>query len=376
MEKEYIDLLTLQSGIRCCLEDTFTEAVWVRAELSSVSVKGGHCYLELCQSGPQGIVAKARAVIWRSKYYTLESYFREATGSTLRAGIGLLLHAAVNFSEVYGLSLVVDDLDPQFTLGEKERLRRECIARLEADGLMDAQRRLSIPELPYRLAVVSAEGAAGYGDFCRHLHENDYGFVLQTELFDAVMQGVNSPSSIVDALDRIESDPEGFDAILILRGGGSNLDLDCFDDYGLCHRIASCATPVLTAIGHDRDRHIADMVAWESLKTPTALADFFLDIYEAEDERISSFSSRLHRAFTNKIAVMNSKLDVLAARIKSADPRNILSRGYVLPADAQGRVLKSVKDIRKGDRIRLLFSDGRLDCEVLEAFPKSDSKQS
>ena len=366
MEKEYIDLLTLQRGIRCCLEDTFTEAVWVRAELSSVSVKGGHCYLELCQSGPQGIVAKARAVIWRSKYYTLESCFREATGSTLRAGIGLLLHAAVNFSEVYGLSLVVDDLDPQFTLGEKERLRRECISRLEADGLMDAQRRLSIPELPYRLAVVSAEGAAGYGDFCRHLHENDYGFVLQTELFDAVMQGVNSPSSIVDALDRIESDPEGFDAILILRGGGSNLDLDCFDDYGLCHRIASCATPVLTAIGHDRDRHIADMVAWESLKTPTALADFFLDIYEAEDERISSFSSRLHRAFTNKIAVMNSKLDVLAARIKSADPRNILSRGYVLPADAQGRVLKSVKDIRKGDRIRLLFSDGRLDCEVLD----------
>ena len=366
MEKDYIDLLTLQSDIRSCLEDTFTDPVWVRAELSSVSVKGGHCYMELCQSGPQGIVAKARAVIWRSKYYVLESFFREATGSTLRAGIGLLLHAAVNFSEVYGLSLVVDDLDPQFTLGEKERLRRECIARLEADGLMDAQRRLSIPELPYRLAVVSAEGAAGYGDFCRHLHENDYGFVLQTELFDAVMQGVNSPSSIVDALDRIESDPEGFDAILILRGGGSNLDLDCFDDYGLCHRIASCATPVLTAIGHDRDRHIADMVAWESLKTPTALADFFLDIYEAEDERISSFSSRLHRAFTNKIAVMNSKLDVLAARIKSADPRNILSRGYVLPADAQGRVLKSVKDIRKGDRIRLLFSDGRLDCEVLD----------
>jgi exodeoxyribonuclease VII large subunit len=365
MEKEYTDLYTLQSDIRSCLEDTFTEAVWVRAEISSVSVKGGHCYLELCQSGPQGIVAKARAVIWRSKYYALESFFREATGSTLRAGIGLLLHAAVNFSEVYGLSLVVDDLDPQFTLGEKELLRRQCIAKLEADGLMDAQRKLSFPELPYRLAVVSASGAAGYGDFCRHLHENDYGFVLYTELFDAVMQGVNAPSSIIAALDRVESAAEPFDAILILRGGGSALDLDCFDDYGLCHRIASCATPVLTAIGHDRDRHVADMVAYESLKTPTALADFFLDIYEAEDERISSFSSRLHRAFVNKIAVLNSRIDVLAARIKAADPRNILSRGYVLPADEKGRVLKSVKNVRSGDRIRLLFSDGRLDCEVI-----------
>ena len=366
MEKEYIDLLTLQSDIRLCLEDTFTESVWVRAEISSVSVKGGHCYLELCQSGPQGIVAKARAVIWRSKFFALESFFREATGSTLRAGIGLLLHAAVNFSEVYGLSLVVDDLDPQFTLGEKEMLRRQCIARLEADGLMDAQQKLSMAGLPYRLAVVSASGAAGYGDFCRHLHENDYGFVLYTELFDAVMQGVNAPSSIIDALDRVESAAEPFDAILIMRGGGSALDLDCFDDYDLCHRIACCRTPVLTAIGHDRDRHVADMVAYESLKTPTALADFFLDIYEAEDERISSFSSRLHRAFINKIAVLNSKLDVLAARIKSADPRNVLSRGYVLPADENGHILKSVKNVRPGDRLRLLFSDGRLDCEVTD----------
>ena len=365
MEKDYIDLLTLQSSIRYCLEDTFTQAVWVRAEISSVSVKGGHCYLELCQNGPQGITAKARAVIWRSKYYALESFFREATGSTLKPGMGLLLHAAVNFSEVYGLSLVVDDMDPQFTLGEKELLRRQCIAKLEADGLMDAQRKLDMAALPYRLAVVSAEGAAGYGDFCRHLHENDYGFVLETKLFDAVMQGVNAPASIIDALDRVESSPEGFDAVLILRGGGSSLDLGCFDDYGLCHRIASCSMPVLTAIGHDRDHHIADMVAYESLKTPTALADFFLDIYIAEDERISSFSSRLHRAFINKIAVLNSKLDVLAARIKSADPRNILSRGYVLPADGDGHVLKSVKNVHQGDRIRLLFSDGRLDCEVV-----------
>ena len=376
MEKEFIDLLTLQSDIRFCLEDTFTGAVWVRAEISSVSVKGGHCYLELCQNGPQGIVAKARAVIWRSKFYALESFFREATGSTLKAGMGLLLHAAVNFSEVYGLSLVVDDLDPQFTVGEKEMLRRQCIAKLEADGLLDAQRKLEMAELPYRLAVISAEGAAGYGDFCRHLHENDYGFVLYTELFDAVMQGVNAPASIIDALDRVESSAEGFDAILILRGGGSNLDLDCFDDYSLCHRIAVCTTPVLTAIGHDRDHHVADMAAYESLKTPTALADFFLDIYEAEDERISSFSSRLRRAFTNKIAVMNSKLDVLAARIRAADPRNILSRGYVLPADGNGHVLKSVSGVQKGDRIRLLFSDGSLDCEVLEALPQLDSKQS
>ena len=370
MEMEPLDLLTLQSDIRRTLEDCFTEAVWVRAEVVSLSVKGGHCYMELCQTGPKGIVAKARAVIWRSKYCVLESFFREATGSALKAGIGLLLHAAVNYSEVYGLSLVVDDLDPQFTLGEKELLRRRCIAKLEEEGLTEAQRRLDMADLPYSLAVVSAEGAAGYGDFCRHLHENAYGFTLRTVLFDAVMQGAGAPASIIAALERIESSGERFDAILVLRGGGSVLDLDCFDDYDLCARIAHCGIPVLTAIGHDRDRHVADMVAYEALKTPTALADYFLDIYEAEDERISSFSSRLHRAFLNKIAALESRLDVLQTRIKAADPRSILSRGYVLPADSGGRVLKSVSGIKAGDRIRLLFSDGRLDCEVLENLPK------
>ena len=365
MEREYIDLYTLQSRLKLGLEDLFPEKIWVRAEIASVSVKAnGHCYLDLSQNDSGGIAARAKAVIWRSKYYQLSQFFMAATGSALQAGMSVLVRVQVTYSELYGLTLTVDDLDPQFTLGEQEMEKRRTIARLEAEGLLERQKALAPAALPYALAVVTARDAAGYGDFSRHLHSNAFGFVFRTDLYEATMQGPTAPESIVDALDRIESAGTAYDAVLILRGGGSVLDLSCFDDYGLCWRIAQCTVPVYTAIGHDRDRHVADMVAFSSVKTPTALADLFLDCFMAEDERISGFGSRLRLAFINKVNALSSRVDLLEARIKAADPRAILRRGYLLAADARGRVLKSAAAAAPGDSISLMFSDGTLDCEV------------
>lgn len=368
MEREYIDLYALQNSLKHGLEDLFPDKIWVRAEIASVSVKAnGHCYMDLSQNGPGGICARAKAVIWRSKYYALNQYFVAATGSSLQAGMSVLVRVQVTYSELYGLTLTIDELDPQFTLGEQELEKRRTIARLEGEGLMDRQRALEPAALPYALAVVTARDAAGYGDFSRHLHGNDFGFVFRTDLFEATMQGPGAPESIVDALDRIEAAPVRYDAVLILRGGGSVLDLACFDDYGLCWRIAQCPIPVYTAIGHDRDHHVADMVAHASVKTPTALADLFLDCYMAEDERIEAFGVRLRLAFLNKVNALASRVDLLEARIKAADPRAILKRGYVLAADAGGHVLKSAAGVAPGDRVSLLFADGSLDCEVLSA---------
>ena len=365
MEMEYIDLYTLQNSLKLGLEDLFPEKVWVRAEIASVSLKAnGHCYMDLCQNGPDGMVARAKAVIWRSKYYALNQYFVAATGSSLQAGMSVLVRVQVTYSELYGLTLTVDDLGPQFTLGEQELEKRRTIAKLEAEGLLDKQKELVPAALPYALAVITARDAAGYGDFSRHLHGNEYGFVFRTDLFEATMQGPAAPESIVDALDRIESSGKAYDAVLILRGGGSVLDLTCFDDYGLCWRIANCPVPVYTAIGHDRDRHVADMVAHVSVKTPTALADEFIDCYMAEDERISAFGVRLRLAFLNKVNALSSRVDLLEARILAADPRTILKRGYILAADARGRVLKSADAASPGDSISLMFADGTLDCEV------------
>ena len=365
MERDYIDLYTLQSALKAGIEDIFPDRIWVRAEIASISVKAnGHCYIDLAQSGPSGLCAKVKAVIWKSKYAMLNRYFVSATGTGLQAGMAVLVRVQVTYSELYGLTLTIDDIDPQFTVGEQELEKRRTIARLEEEELLDRQKGLEVAAIPYSLAVVTARDAAGYGDFSRHLHGNEYGFVFATDLYEATMQGPGAPASITDALDCIEASGVHYDAVLILRGGGSALDLACFDDYGLCARIALCPIPVYTAIGHDRDYHVADMVAHAYLKTPTALADEFIGCYMAEDERISAFGARLRLAFLNKVNALSSRVDLLEARIKAADPRAILKRGYVLAADAQGRVLKSAGGAAPGDRIALMFSDGTLDCEV------------
>ena len=368
MAEDFIDLYELQRQLRDGLEELFPGRVWVCAEIASVQVKAnGHCYMDLVQSDVRGAVkAKAKAVIWRSRYLPVAAYFREATGSDLQAGMQVLLRVQVTYSEVYGLSLTVDEVEPTFTLGQAELERRRTIEKLTEDGLMERQKGLALAALPYRLAVISARDAAGYGDFKRHLTENEYGFVFQVDLFEATMQGKEAPESMVDALSRIETASPAYDAVLIMRGGGSALDLACFDDYALGFAIANCPVPVFTAIGHDKDFHVADMVSYAFVKTPTALADEFIDCYAAEDERISAFGTRLRLAFSNKVAQMESRLDQIASRIRSADPRSVLSRGYSLATDAAGVVLKSARKLRPGDRLNVFFSDGRVVAEVKE----------
>ena len=365
MEKNVIDLFTLQTEVRQSLESSFPARVWVRAEVSAVKVRGGgHCYLELSQSDESGLVAKASAIIWASRYRVLGPYFESVSGSPLQPGITVLLRVQVNYSQLYGLSLIVDDIDASCTLGEKEKERLATIERLKKEGLLDRQKSLEMTALPYRLAVVSAPDAAGYRDFERHLKGNAYGFVLETVLYEAVMQGASAPESISDALKAAASAEKPFDAVLVLRGGGSNLDLSCFDDYRLASAIATCPVPILTAVGHDQDFHICDMVAWRYVKTPTALADTFIEIYADEDQYISSFAGRLKTAFLNKISLMGSRVDVLESRIAGADPRRILSRGYALVVDDGGVVMKNAAGHSAGDNVKVMFADGTLDCRV------------
>ena len=374
MERTVMDLFALQSSVRSALEGAFPDKVWVRAEVSAVKVRsGGHCYLELSQSDDNGLTAKASAIIWASRYRSLGPFFESVAGTPLQPGIQVLVRVQVNYSELYGFSLIIDDIDAEYTLGGKEKERQATIERLRREGLMDMQKELSMSALPYRLAVVTAPDAAGYRDFRRHLHENAYGFVFRTDLFEAVMQGAAAPGSIASAIEAAGgTDPE-YDAVLVLRGGGASLDLSCFDDYRIAAAIARCPVPVLTAVGHDQDYHICDMVAWKDVRTPTALADVFLDIYMDEDRYVTAFGSRLKIAFMNKIALMGSRLDVLESRIAGADPRRVLERGYVLALDSRGVVMKSVEGRSEGDRVSMMFRDGVLGCVVKEV--RKDGKQ-
>lgn len=389
MEKEYIDLFELQSRLKQGVESLFPRRVWVKAEVSAVKARtGSHCYLELSQSDSNGLIAKTSAIIWSSKYRIIAPYFETVTGSPIQEGMVVLVEVQVTYSQLYGLSLIINDIDPEFSLGVKELERQKTIEKLQKEGLMDLQKGLQLPLLPYNIAVISAEDAAGYRDFVRHVAENPYGFTYNTVLFSALMQGVDCPQSIISALDAVLDDGREWDAVLILRGGGSKLDLACFDDYDLAAVIAQYPLPVLTAIGHDQDFHVCDMVAHEYVKTPTALADFLLSLYEQEDERISSLQTRMRLAFSNKIYAAESSLNMLQARVRggfmmkianmetalkvletritAADPRKILERGYALAVDSDGVVIKSVEGRAKGDKVSMMFPDGTLECTIDE----------
>ena len=393
MEKEFIDLFELQHRLKQGVESLFPNRIWVRAEVSAIKARsGGHCYLELSQSDQKGLIAKSSAIIWSSKYRFIAPYFESVTGSPLQEGLVILVKVQVNFSEMYGMSLIIDDINPEFSVGEKEQGRQRTIERLQKEGLMGLQKELALPLLPCRLAVISAADAAGYRDFMRHVEDNPYGFKVEPVLFPALMQGTECPASIISALDRIIDEGEQWDAVLILRGGGAKLDLACFDDYALSAVIAQYPLPVLTAIGHDQDYHVCDMVAHEFLKTPTALADHILDIYAGEDMRISSAESRIRLALSNriyreealldssvarikggfmlKIAAMESALNVIQTRIQTADPRKILERGYALAVDADGVVLRGAAGRKAGDKVFVMFADGTLCTEVKSVMNK------
>lgn len=365
MGKEIIDLYGLQSRLKDGIEHIFPTKVWLKAEISAVKARpGGHCYMELSQSGDDGLVAKAQAVIWASRYRFIAPFFESVTGTRIEEGMLVLVRVQVNFSQLYGLTLVIDDIDPDFSLGEKEKMRQQTLARLKEEGLMDMQQRLSLPRRPYRLAVISAPDAAGYRDFMRHLHENEYGYAFDTDLYQALMQGAGAADSIVSAIDGALSSAIRYDAVLILRGGGAKLDLACYDDYVLASHIARCPVPVLTAVGHDQDVHICDMVAWASVKTPTALADTFIGICSREEATLLSYGTRLRLAFSAKISSMESRVRLLEVRINGADPRNILKRGYVIALDGSGKVMKGVSGRRPGDKVTLMYHDGSLGCTV------------
>ena len=389
MDPEYMELVDLATLLKEEVEAGFPVPVWVKAEISGMSLKrNGHCYLDLSQSERGSVVAKVRATIWASRWHFIDQYFKSVTGSQLDVGMEVLLRAQVNYHPVYGLSLDIDEIDPDFTLGAGERLRRQTVERLEKEGLLDLQKELALPELPYSLAVISAPGAAGLGDFKRHLLDNEYGFVFKVELFEALMQGDRAAESIINALDRIRTRGEKSDAVLVLRGGGSGFDLACFDDYDLAVAIARFPIPVFTAIGHEKDYHVADMVANTFVKTPTALADLFLDCLIAEDQRISSLETRTRLAFSGRISAMSSRLDLvlksvlhaartrisdaghrlelIEAKIAAGDPRKILEKGYSLALDGRGVKLTSAAGLSGGDTLQVMFADGTVKATVTD----------
>ncbi len=318
---EELSLSQLAVLIKETINISFDSYYWVTAEIHQLNVNySGHCYLVLVEKDEKSDAVKAnlRAVIWANKYRILSEYFREITKSELKAGIKVLIRVEVNFHPVYGLSLIINDIDPRYTLGDIAKRRQEIIKQLEDDGIIDLNKSLEFPVVPQRIAIISSATAAGLSDFLNHLNSNEYGYVFYTELFEAVMQGENTEKTIISALNRIYEKIEDFDIVVIIRGGGSKLDLSAFDSYQIASHIAQFPIPVLTGIGHQIDLSIADMVAWKSLKTPTATADFVIT-------KTADFEMEISDLYDNIVNHCKSKIQEETGFLEAL--RNSLNHG-------------------------------------------------
>ena len=295
--EQHLSLSRLQAQVKGVLAERFALPVWVAAEVSELKVNySGHCYLEMVEKGEaDGIPkAQARAVIWRSHYPRLAGYFEAETGQRLAAGMKILFKATVNYHELYGFSLQITDLDASYTLGDMERQRQQTIARLRQDGVWEMNRETEMPAVVQRIAVVSSRQAAGYQDFCKEIGKSPYDF--RVTLFDAFMQGAAAEDSIIAALGEIAEQYDRFDAVVLIRGGGSASDLNCFNAYRLCAHVAQFPLPVLTGIGHDKDTSVADMVAHTALKTPTAVAGWLVERMARVEGWLDTAALALHDA--------------------------------------------------------------------------------
>ena len=401
-----LSLYELGRLIRLTLREGLPDAYWVQAELSEVrEAYNGHCYIELVQKAERGnaLLAKARGTIWANVYKMLKPYFEHATGQAFTAGLKVLLQVSVEYHEQYGLSLTVHDIDPTYTMGDMERRRREILQQLEEEGVLTLNKELSMPLLPQRVAVVSAAGAAGYGDFCDQLVGNPYGFVFYPKLFSAVMQGDRVEETVIAALDRIAAERDLWDVVVIIRGGGATSDLSGFDTYDLAANCAQFPLPIITGIGHERDDTVLDVVAHTRVKTPTAAAEYLIaslmkaataldELTSAlasgitnrirhEEKRVEQIAQRLpalfsvihanglHRieqlemrmstALKQALLTQTHRLEVMAKIVEGASPQHILQRGYSITR-CDGRVVRNAYDLPEGSVLTTILADGEV----------------
>lgn len=382
--KQY-SLSELCTEIQEVVENDLLERYWVRAEIASLSTRG-HCYMELVEKAEDNtLAAKVRATCWNNVYGLLSAYFIHETGQALRIGMQVLVEVSVGFHPVYGLNLNIWNIDPTYTQGDLAKQRQATIRRLKEDGVIDMQKSLEVPTLVRRVAIISAAGAAGYGDFCDQLTNNRYGYKFELSLFAAIMQGDNAPRSIISALNQIVKEEDQWDIVVIIRGGGASTDLGCFDDYELANHCAQFPLPILSGIGHTRDMSIVDMVVHTSVKTPTAAAEWLIERIEEQIEVITLLSSRLQRATQYAVIQEQNKLQGYLQRMSYAmqrlviqeqnrlqmwgktielhSPERIFKMGYSLTM-LNDKPITKIADVKEGDILKTFVQDGIVESVV------------
>ncbi len=394
MTSDRYTLRQLNLMVRDAIEMELPDEYWVEAELSECREHSGHCYMELIEKDERTNtpVARASAKCWRQTWQMLQPHFERTTGQPLHAGLKVLLRVTAQFHEAYGFSWIVTDIDPTYTIGDMARKRQEIIRQLKEEGVFDLQRELRIPMFAKRIAVISAAGAAGYGDFIRQLEDNEYGFKFEVQLFPAIMQGEQVEQSIIAALNTIyeatapDGNPSGtYDCVVIIRGGGATADLSGFDTLALAENVAQFPLPIITGIGHDRDESILDMVSNTRVKTPTAAAALLIDNLLQVLTRIDSAQQRMTMAISQRFAnqkerlsslqsiipvlaqrmLSNAKhrLELIELQLQSYDPQLLLRRGYSITLH-NGHAVRDPQQLKAGDVIETRLEKGTIKSTV------------
>ncbi len=407
--EETIRLFELNQYIQQVIELNFGSDLWVSCEFSNMKYSRGHYYVDLVDKDDYSdkIISKMQAVIWKTNVQYIEDTRNLSLQDLAGTGLEVRVKVHVEFHPIYGLKLMITDLDPNYTIGKLELRRKETLQQLKQEGLMDLNKELHLPEVVQNIAVISSENAAGYKDFINELANNSFGYSYKIKLFQAALQGDSQVAEFLKAISTIEGSGP-FDALIIIRGGGSKLDLAGYDEYELAKKIALCKIPVLTGIGHEIDLSITDLVGYRNFKTPTAVAGFLIErslffenklaqilneIKEGSLQIVKSKELDLHSIHQSIKALANmnlesyryqwkeilektyiranhiidtrkNALDNLIQSIRLSSPEAILKLGYALIEQNNERK-QSIKAINKKESLAIRMADGKLEVKTV-----------
>ena len=382
-------LSEVTKSIEKTITGRYCSTFWVKAEMIKLNLytASGHAYPDLVEKKDGRVIAQLRSVIWKNDFERSNEAFKQAINEPLKDGITIMFQARVTYNSIHGLSLQIVDINPSFSLGELEMERLRTIERLKEEGIFDLNKRLSLPMVPKRLALISVATSKGFSDFNQVIESNAAGYNVFTYLFPSLLQGDNAVETMIEALNAVNAVKDCFDAVLIIRGGGGDVGLSCYNNYELCRAIAQFSLPVLTGIGHSTNQTVAEMVSFRNSITPTELADFVLgcfeqfdsdvdnlqralmdlsfDCIEAQRRKIETLQQNLIAKARNKIAKEHDNLNIMKKYLSLLNPDNLLSKGYSITT-LNGKVIKSIGGLRNGDSIETKLADGTIKSTVAD----------
>lgn len=386
-ERKSFTLFEVMQSIQRTIISRYGSTFWVKADMIKLNhyIHSGHCYPDLVEKKNDRTIAQARAIIWKSDYEKINKKFIEITKEPLKDGISIFFLARIGFDPVYNLSITILDIDPVVTLGQLEKERLETINKLKTEKLFNKNKGLTLPLLPQRLAIISVETSKGYSDFMNIINQESDKYKIFTYLFPSLLQGDNAIESLIQALETVERLKHHFDCVLIIRGGGGDIGLSCYNDYELSKTIANFPIPVLTGIGHSTNETVSEMVSCKNTITPTELADFILNhfrefekriiaskdkiiyfsnkIIELENKHIDNIIQKLRIGISNNFITQEKKLENLEKYINILNPVNQLKRGYTITYK-NGEIIKDKNELKKSDRITTHFYNGEIESII------------